>query len=624
MSDGSGPPVEPSSAPAADDAAPQVPHAGDESSEGGSTGAYQAAQAASPWGYVFLLGVAGLLASVAWYKVEEETGLVTQVSIFVAALLMLAPVAWHAVDFFRSVASRRGGAFAAVVVTVSLGVVIMSIASALNVKFRERLPSSDLTESGRYTLGDETRKILARIEKDGGRVFATYLERSGPASRTSDALRQMAFEQLKVYGFESPAIVVRRFDELREKDATETYLRSVGVMSTSSGESDDLIVLSYAEAGREVRQGRQKEVKVEEFAFAKSGSVDGRPRWLGERVITSAIQELVFVKLKAYATGGHGERGLGTDMREIRERLRAQNVDVAERPLDLVTNPTIPADCDLLLVLGPEQRFEPQEEAAVRDWLAKGRALFLALDVDETGTRRETGLEQLLDSYGVAPRRNYVVFAPKLLDVGGGQGVAVQMTPELHVGTTDYADHASVEALRRGASFRTVFLNSSFLEVDDEAKDGLTVEPVIWAPDPGVKDVRPWAAQVSRDRRDYRNPDPSRDKTGVRLPIVVVARREIAGDAETGPRDARVVVSGDADAFSDAIVTVNAPNADLFGGLAQWALRRADLAAVSDKTLDLEMVSIGDRERRMAFWWPLVVALQALLAGSAVWWARRR
>jgi hypothetical protein len=586
---------------------------------------YQAAQRVSPWGFVFLLGLAGLVTGWAWYKVEDDTGIVTQAWIFVSALLTLAPLAWHAVDFFQSVASRRGGAFVAVLLTVGLGFVVMFTGSALNVQYHDVIDekaSLDLTESGRYTLGEETRKIVAKLGE--GTVYATYLSR-GERSRTSRALRDMAWEQLKVYGYTN-RVVVRQFDDLRQKDAAETYLRSVGVLSTSSGETDDVIVLTYAEAGREVAQGKQKEIRVDEFTFAKSGAVDGAPRWLGERVITSAIQELAFVKLKAYATGGHGEAGLADQMRELRERLRSQNVEVVDKPLDLVSTPSVPEDCDLLLVLGAATPFQPQELDAVRSWLEKGRALFVTVDVEESGRRRETGLEPLLDAYGLAPRLNYVVIAPQVLDVGGGMGYAINMTPELWAGEAEYADHRAVDGLRRGTGFRTVFLKSTFVEFETEPKEGLEVDPVVWAPDPGVKGAKPFAARVTPDRRDFKVADPSVDKQGTRLALVATARRtNVGADAAGGAgRDSRVVFCGDTDAFIDAVVQQNAPNLDLFGGLAQWALRREDLVAVSDKTLDLEIASVGDRERRMAFWWPLAIALSALLAGAAVGWSRRR
>lgn len=594
----------------------EPPHAGSETPDAGS--AYQAATRVSPWGFLFIAGLAGFLASWAWYRVEDDTGWVTQVSIFLSALLTLAPIAWHAVDFFQSVASRRGGAFLAVCATVALGFVVMVVVSALNIARQETLPAIDLTETGRYTLGEETTKILAKVD---GTVYATYLER--PGSRTSDPLRQMAIEQLRVYGYHTNKVQVRVFDDLRENEAATRYLQSKGVVSTSSGENDDVIVFTFAPTGREVAVGKQKELKVEEFAFAKAGSADGQPRWLGERVITSAIQELVFVQMKAYAVGGHGERGLADQMRQVRERLRAQNVDVSDTPLNLASSPKVPDDCDLLLVLGPDSEYQPAEVAAIRTWLDKGHALFVTVDVDPTATRRTTGLEHgLLDDFGLGPRIDTVVLAPELQEIRGG--TVVSMSPVLTVTVKDYTGHASVEPLRRGGGFATRFLNSTYVAVEKTPSEGLTIDPVVWAPDPGMKDVpRPFAARVSKERRDYRTPGPS-DVTNEKLPLIAVATRDLPPGPDGARRDARVILCGDTDVFTDAMIQQNAPNADLFGGLVQWGLRRADLAAVSDKTLDLELVTIGDREHRMAFWWPLVVALSALLAGAAVWWARRR
>lgn len=597
-----------------------VPPPADDAAEG--AGAYQSAQRASPWGFVFVLGLFGFLTGWAWYRVEEESGWVTQAWIFASAILTLAPLAWHSVDFFRSAMSRRGGAFLNVVLTITLGVVVMGVVSTLNVIRKDQLGSIDLTESGRYTLGDETKKILEKIP---GTVFATYLSHSGPTARTSPELRDMAIEQLKVYGYHaSDKVVVRVFDDFRESEAATRYLRSKGVVATSSGDSHDVIVLSYAEPGREVAAGKQKEIKVDEFDFAKASSADGSPRWLGERVVTGAIQELVFTRLKAYAVGGHGEHSLADDMREVRERLRSQNIEVVDRAHEFSGAPEIPDDCDLLLVLGPGSKFQPEEQAAIDRFLEKGKTLLLTLDVEETGTRRDTGLEEVLKKFGIEPRINYVVVAPFLRPMGGS-AVAVEMRTQFVASGTDYASHAAVEPLRRGSGFGTIFLNSSFLEVDTETPAELNVEPVVWAPDKGIKDVpRPFAASVFPGRRDVGSPLKGRDKEGVRLPVVVVATRTLPADAAGTKRDARVIVSGDTDVFTDQAVQTSAPNLDLFGGLTQWGLRREELVAVSDKTLEQEFVKIGPRENRMAFWWPLVTALTALLAGSSVWWSRRR
>lgn len=612
-----------------------VPPAVPEDALGEKARAYQAAERTSPWGYVFLLGLFGFLTGWAWYRVEEDPGFVTQAWIFVSALLTLAPIAWHSVDFFQGVASRRGGAAAAVVATVLLAFVVMVVVTAFNIWMETPAGMArlrrmgvgrtyvDLTETDRYTLGEETRRILENVR---GTVYATYLTHAGPASRTSPEVREKAMEQLKAYGYSAgDKVVVRFFDAYRESEEAEKYLRSKGVVATSSGETHDVIVLSFAEAGREVATGKQKEVKVDPFEFQRHGEATSGEQWLGERVITGAIQELVFTRLKAYAVGGHGERSLADEMRGLRERLRSQNVDVVDRPLEFASTPDVPDDCDLLLVLDPRTEFTDVEQQAIERWHDKGRTLFVALDVDETGKRRTTGLERILSRHGMAPRINYVVVAPFLRPAAGGV-VNVEMRTQFAATALgqSYSGHAAVEPLRRGTGFSTGFVNSSFVEVDDDAPEGLEVEPVVWAPDYGSKEVpRAYAARLTESRRDIA-PNPSEDKVGARLPIVVVATRRLADASGGARRDARLVVSADTDCFADQVTGMSAANLDLFGGLAQWGLRREELVSVSAKTLEQEWTDTKPRGVRMAFWWPLVTALTALLAGGAVWWSRRR
>lgn len=623
-------------APPPADAPDAAPEPAADSPDRQDEAAYQAATGSSPLGYVFLLGVAGLLCGLAWRQVEGETGVATAAWIFVSALLALAPLPWHAVDWFHAVATRRGGAFANVLVTVLLGGFVMVVVSAMNVVVKEhpdRLPEAirhralDLTESGRYTLGEETEKILRKIESTRGTVYATYLKRPGPGSTTSDELRQMVLEQLRVYGYRCARIVVADFDDYRENDAAQKYLASKGAPTRSSSTRTDVIVLTWAEADREVQQGKQKEIPVDEYAFAKPGGEGSSPRWLGERVITSAIQELAFVKLRAYAIGGHGGPSLAEDLRDVRERLQAQNVDVVDRPLDLSGGSPVPDDCDLLLVFDPDPKvpFEPQETAAISRWLDRGRSLFLCLDVHKEAERRETGLEPLLAGYGIVPKPQFIVVAPFLTPVAGGQAIW-DMRTTMIARKPDYASHPAIEPLRRGNGFPVIFFESIYLDVKSDLPEGVESDVIVWAPDIGRKDVTPpFAALVSNARRaDLTAADPATDVSGVRLPLIACATKSLPADATGAKRDARVVVCGDTHVFAPIATQQNASNLDLFGGLAQWALRRSDLAAVSDKTLDLEIADIDDHDHRLAFWWPLVTALMALLAGAAVWWSRRR
>lgn len=590
-------------------------------------GAYQAASRPSGAGYLVVTGLVAFVAAMAWYLVEGESSVVLLAWVFVSALLVLGPLAWHSVDVFGDLrspgAGRRLGAGAFVTLNVALALGVFGLVSAINVKWKDRLPQADLTATGRYTLGDETERILARAD---GTIYVTYVEFD--SQETNPPLRAMAEEQVKAYARASPNVQVRIVNMYREREATESWLRSVGVLPIGDTGGNDAIVITFAERDREVVPGKQKEVRVDEYAFLKSSPMDGSQAWLGERVITSAIQELVFQRYKVYLTGGHKEIRLDDDARMLRERLSGQNLDVVSRELDLARSGRVPDDCDLLIVLGPQAPFSDEEQTAIEQYLDRGRAAIVCLDPDLRG-RRETGLERALDRFGIQPRVNYVVLAPKVDMTQSGISGIVRMLPGFALTRSDYADHPAVRGLRERASLTSILWQTSYLEIDAEPQSGREVDPVAWAseiPPEFQSNVRPHAAQISANRTEaqYATPDPARDKTGVRLPVIAAAKRAAPADAREGARDSRLVVVADADSFSDGYASRSLPNLDLFTGLVQWSLRREDLVAVSDKTLENLVVTIDERKERMAWVFPLAMAVTALLAGAGVWWSRRR
>lgn len=575
---------------------------------------YQSASRSSPLGYVFFAGLFALLMGVAWIWVEPETGTFSKVWIFAALLAMLVPLAWHGVDFAKAVASRRGAAFGFVVITLSLGFAITGFVGWAEVKFKASLPSYDLTKTSRYSLSDESVKLLGRVE---GTVYATYLVQG----RTDDGLRADALEQLHVYESASSHVRVAEVDALRNPDAAARTLREAGVGATSSGEDTDLIVLTYAEAGKNVAPGKQKEIKVEPWSFRKTSST-GEDKWLGEAVISSGIFELVFQKYKAYATGGHGERALGEEFHELKGALTTQNIDVEPAALNLSANPNVPDDCEMLLVLGPTAPFTADEATAVTKWLEKGKTLVLTVDVADE--RFSTGLDALLEKFGVATRTNFEVVAPKVgrLNVNGREAEMLQgMSSQFPVYGDAYADHPAAAALRTRAGLATYFFKSTYIEVDEKPPVGADPQVVCSAPDRKEQGASPVALNHYKGRTDFSTLKEDKDVHDVKLPLIVTSVRTLA---DAGGRDARLILSGDTDVFTDRVIGSYPANLDLARGLVQWGLRREGLVAVSARTLEDPYVTPTEYQRRFALVWPLFACLLPLLMGGLVWWTRRR
>src|SRR5262249_40680139 len=149
--------------------------------------------------------------------------------------------AWNLADFVAAATTRRGGAVAMVGATVVLGLFVLVFVGWLDVRLKKdsRLPVIDLTRASRYTLSDESVKLLSKVE---GTVYATYLMQGEPDYAQSE-LRADAMEQLRVFQQASSRVKVQDVDAIRDRERADAILREQGAQSTSSGEETDVIVL---------------------------------------------------------------------------------------------------------------------------------------------------------------------------------------------------------------------------------------------------------------------------------------------------------------------------------------------------------------------------------------------
>ncbi len=579
---------------------------------GQSEADYQAATGVSAWGYVFFAGLVVLLAGVAWRVVEEAVNPIVQGWLFVGLVLTLAPIFWHIVDVYHAVRSRRGLASAFVILTIVLGFVSLGTISYINVEIVKRRGwVYDTTSDKRFTLDEATVKLLEELE---GTIYATYLEQ---APRDIE-LRIQAEEQLQTFASASSNVRVKVLDSFHDKAETQAYLREAGVTKTSSGETDDVIVLSYAAPGREPEPGKHKELRIDRFEWLKRSTL-GEDKWRGERLIADAMMELVYRRYRVYSTGGHGERELTEDMRSLRSALSSQNVEVVEKGIDLRATGEVPEDCDVLLILDPQVPFGPDENDAVRRYLRLGKTLLISVDARQG--RRQLGLEPLLDEFGLYPKLNYVVVAPIQIGVAGGQALFEPHTT-IHVQAHHYGDHPAVAALRSRAGFGTMFDYSSFVDVEEQPTAGLDVQALVLAPtEPGFT---PHAALLEEGRRDVRAPIEGKDRLGGRLALAAAAEKEMPSGPMEEALTARIVYLADTDVMSDRVASQVPSNTDLVLGMIQWGMKREGLVAVSERTLETEVRQMTAKDRRMRSMWPLSVALLSLIAGGMVWWTRRR
>jgi hypothetical protein len=541
-------------------------------------------------------------------------GLAACVALFALSFRWAAGIAWP---------HFRAGVALNVLAMLHLVVFVLGAASYVNVTFVPRWLGSgiDLTATAQHTLSEKTRAVLGKVD---GELQVLLIDYSGQR-RSSSPLTPRVRDLLLRFEAACPGLKFRSMDALRS--GTELLnglkeLRLEEVLDDVSGD-EDVVVLGYRPPGEKLF-ARTRVVPVN--ADLVDVSALGVQRFKAEGVLTNAVNEVVFTQKKVVFLSGHGERAGtepsatgGASASILAEALRGDNFAVST--LDLSREPVVPAGTDLLVCIGPTVPFKPAEAEAVASYLRKGGAMILLTDMPQD-PEAPTGLEELLASFGVAPRRDAVIISYVVEEtmLQGSQAMAIDT---VFSGADEYGSHpatAAVSRVRSPAAFRRAIP----VFKAEKVPDGVEVREMAYAPR-DLRGYRPFAAlrRKGRARLDVQEPGDVADR---RLPLLVSAERK-TGETDRG--GGRIVVAGDADFATDAFLDPRSPqsapaNRTLLLNAASWLVRR-DLIAVDPKAVESEYVPLKAADRDLAFYAAvLVLPILSLGVAVGVWWTRRR
>ena len=253
---------------------------------------------------------------------------------------------------------------------LALILVINLIIGALPAKFIKY----DLSKSGLYTIGEETKEVLASLSED---VTMYFLTKSGSEDTTIETL-------LKEYESESRNVNVKKVDIIADPTFTPAY-------TEDTVPANSVIV----ECGDKFRIVDYYDIYMTDMQNGYSAEFDG------EGQITSAIASVTGGEsYAACVTTGHGEILLSESMEDALAKA-----DIETRELNLLSS-EIPGDCDFLIIFAPMQDFTPEEAAKVRNYLADGGH---ALIVSVLDAHEMTNFGSILGSYGVSVQNSLVL-----------------------------------------------------------------------------------------------------------------------------------------------------------------------------------------------------------------------
>jgi hypothetical protein len=332
---------------------------------------------------------------------------------------------------------------------------------------------------------------------------------------------------------------------------------------------------------------------------AKRPMFQRRPvAFLGELAFTAALLDVTSPKpFKACFLQGHGEHAIDSGderLGYLKFASLLQQSCIKPEPLSLLGTNTVPADCNLLVIAGPQSVIDEAELDKIEQYLNQGGRLLALFNIGSVS--KDTGLERILAKWGVDVGHNAVTDPDNaipgkatdllVLNFGGGKHPVVN-------GVLGSMLHLSWP--------RTV----GQLKSRAEAADAPHVEEIAFSgPRATVA-----GSQVGRPP----------------FPLMVAVEKGAIRDVITERGSTRLIVVGDS-LFLGNLQIDSAANRDVAVAAVNWLLERTQLlAGVGPRPVTQYKIVMTKAQLRQAQWL-LLGALpgSVLVLGGAVWLRRRR
>jgi len=329
---------------------------------------------------------------------------------------------------------------------------------------------------------------------------------------------------------------------------------------------------------------------------------------LSEENLTNGIIKVTKgVKKIVYFLTGEGEgdpddtehpEGMGS----LRQSLEGESFEV--RKLSLATQANVPADCNILVVAGPQKPLTQHVLDQIDAYLKGGGRAVVTLQAPRLDNpNAEAGLIKLMDSWGVKIGNDIVVDQVLRLFAGPALGLSPIVTT--------YGDHP----VTKGFNQRTVFPMTRSVEPQGvNPKPGLAVTAIAKTSDTSWAEV---------DLEGIFKRQTATFHTGDRRGPITVADAIEADQQFTG-KDShpRLIIYGSTE-FADNQY-VNSYNRDLFMNSVDWLAGEEKAVSIRPHTVRASRMRLTVDQFNVLFALSVLMLPELLLIiGIAVWWERR-
>ncbi|MCC6591418.1 MAG: GldG family protein [Bryobacterales bacterium] len=439
--------------------------------------------------------------------------------------------------------------------------IVLAVLGVANFLANRHTKSWDLTANKRFSLSDQTLKIVNNLQQD---VKITYFDKSSQFSGVGGAK-----------------------DLLDRYDALSTKLS-----------------VDYVDPDKKPQLAKQAGVRSYGTTFVQVGDRKEEAKSVTEEEITGAlIRAMKGGQRTACLVQGSGEHTFDDTGRSgysnFKDQLERNNYKT--QTISLLQKAEVPKECTLVIVGGPRRDYLQPQVDALKNYVEGGGRALIMLDppvkfkgdeVDENAA-----LANLLASWGVIVNKDLV------LDTSGiGQIFGLSEAVPL---VTTYESHAIVREMKETA---TAFPLAR--SIDTKTFDKGSVEKLFSTSGNAFATTNLAGGEVRLD--------PGKDKKG---PFTL----GVAGTYNTGKDklQGRFVVVGSSGWVANNIFRFNG-NRDLAINMMNWLTSDEDLISIRPKEPEDRRLSLNVRQMRVLFFaCVLGLPLMIVAAGLSVWWKRR-
>jgi len=447
----------------------------------------------------------------------------------------------------------RFGTLSVVITAVVIGILVM-----VNVLAARSTQALDLTRYQVNTLAPQSIQVAQRLDSD---ATATLWDVNNDPTLTN--LTTLIGRYQSVNRHLKLTVLDPNFDP--------TTARAQGVVG---GSSLPFLVISYHGKTQILTPGSQN-----------------------EQDITAALLKLESSRTPVVCwVGGDGEADLKNadtllGYSEASDQMQKDNFAVKDLLLSQATE--VPADCEVVAIVGPTKSLSDPAVKVLTDYLAKGGRLLLALDPWREAAVTAS-FNSALTAYGLSFNGGLVV--PETSQSARNEPTAVALV--------NYGSSPIVKDLSNRVSF---FPETT--TIDSTATADVTTTPVAVTSSAAFLVVTPRQPPFSQQ---------SGDKSGA------FAIMETAERAPAGGKKSRVVLVGTSAFAENNVFQASAVNIQLLTGSLNYLTEQEQLISIPPKPAGPPTLALTQEQTNLNLWITLLVLpVLVVCGGLAVWWRRR-